>query len=146
MDPFSITVEVVDRATSAYGSVKSLYDLISGLRDVPQSLVELRDTLSVLNKTIRAVEVEVDGISNSELSSHQGVCLQALEHSMLSFQSACREFEQKLGKMTSHSTGTRVDWRDRARLHFNEKEITLFKARMNDWKQTLSVALGAMTL
>ncbi|WP_457825205.1 hypothetical protein, partial [Staphylococcus aureus] len=32
MDPFSITVEVVDRATSAYGSVKSLYDLISGLR------------------------------------------------------------------------------------------------------------------
>lgn len=144
-DPISIATGVLGLTSVAYKSAKSLYDLIGSLRNVPTYLVELRDHLGALNKAIQAVKVAIAESPESELSADQNLCLDALQHAMRSCRATCDDFEQRLTQLTSRSANGRVDWRDRARFHLNEGDVTLFKSRLGDWRQTLSVALGAMT-
>lgn len=144
-DPITIVAGALGLTNVAFKSAKSLYDLIGSLRNVPTYLIELRDHLGALNKAIHGVKVTIAGFPEAELSEDQSLCLDALQHAMQSCRSTCEDFEQRLTQLTSHSTNGRVDWRDRARFHLNESDVTLFKSRLGDWRQTLSVALGAMT-
>lgn len=146
-DPLSVTASVIGVATLAYQSCKALNDIISSFVDAPKTLRDMCRDLDALQSLLASLQVAVDGVPDASLSADQRACLAELKPPVQSCHISCDDFIGKLAKVTSHSEeGGRVNWLDRARLHFNEKDITSLKSRLGDCKQTLNVALGVVTL
>lgn len=75
------------------------------------------------------------------LSPAQQTSLRALEPVMQSCQVSCNAFSKRLSELTSHSDADRLAWRNRLRLHFNDKDIRLLQESLGQAQRTLSDAL-----
>lgn len=148
-DLLSVTANVTGVVTAVCQSCKALSDLISSFIDAPKNLTNLRDDLNALQTLIESLKQAVSPRSPDptiRLSTEQKSCMNELIPAMNSCQTACDEFKQRLSKATSHSPPGRLSLVDRARWPFNEKDIAVLQSRLGDCKQTLSVALGVVTL
>lgn len=148
-DPLSVTASVIAVVTAACQSCKALSDLISSFLNAPKDLLNLRGDLDALQAVIESLEHAVSPGSPdaaSSLSTEQKSCMKELVPAMRSCQTACDDFAQRLSKAMSHSPQGRVSLIHRAKWHFNEKDIMFLQSRLGDCKQTLSVALGVVTL
>lgn len=148
-DPLSITASVIGVITAACQSCKALSDLIYSFVNAPKNLSNLRGDLNTLRALIESLEQTVSPVSPDAityLSTEQNSCMKELVPAISSCQTACDDFAQRLSKATSRSPQGRVSLIDRAKWQFNEKDIIVLRSRLGDCKQTLSVALGVVTL
>ena len=145
-DPLSVTAGVIAVAGFAYSSAKTLKELITSFSDAPQVLHELGADLGILQNLIQALQQPLKGVPNAELSDDQKACFESLKPALEACKQKCDTFTSKLSKMTSHSQAGKVNWWDRARMHFNANDIAILKSDLEKHKQTVDVAIGVATL
>ena len=145
-DPLSITASVITVAGLAYSSAKTLNEVITSFSNAPKVLEDIGKDLQVLQNLLRALQQPLNGVPNANLSENEKACYESLTPALVVCKGKCDEFSAKLSKMTSHSQGDKVNWWDRARLHFNEKDVALLKSDLEKHKQTIDIAIGIATL
>ena len=141
-DPLSVSVSVAEVANSAYQSCKALNETIGGFINAPKIFQDLRRDLVALQSLLDSLQGALHDVPNAALSVNQRNCFEELKPAMRGCQAICDDFVQKLSKIANHSDTERVNWGDRVRLHFNEKDAILLKGRLGDYTQTFDVALG----
>jgi hypothetical protein len=144
-DPLSVTASVIAVAGCAYSSSKSLYDLISTIRDAPQIFLDLNQSLSALSQILNSLQKKLDG-HGAMLSKSQVACLRQAKPTLEGCDLACKEFKIKMEELTSHSKDGRRSFRDSVKLSFQGKRIADFRVRIGDWKESLSIALDVALL
>lgn len=145
-DPFSITAGVVAVASFAYSSCKTLNDTIKGFLNAPKILNDARKDLDAIQNLLQSLVGVLNGVQNSALSPNQQACFINLKPAIQHCEATCSGFAARLSQITSRSGPDHVNWFDRARIHFNDNDISLLKAALERDKQTLDVALGMATL
>ena len=145
-DPVSVTASVIAVAGFAYSSAKTLKEAIVSFLNAPKVLRDIGEDLGILQNLLQALQQPLKRVSNADLSNDQKACFESLKPALEACKGMCDNFALKLSKMTSHSQADKVDWRDRARLHFNEKDIAMLKSDLEKHKQTVDVAIGIATL
>ena len=145
-DPCSVTASVIAVAGLAYSSAKKLKELITSFSDAPQVLHDLGTDLGLLQSLMQALQQSLEGVSNADLSNDQKACFESLKPALEACKGMCDTFTSKLSKMTSRSQAGRVNWWDRARIHFNTNDIAILKSDLEKYKQTVDVAIEVATL
>ena len=145
-DPLSITASVIAVAGLAYSSAKTLNEVIRSFSNAPKVLQDIGRDLQILQNLLQALQQPLNGVPNANLSEDEKACYESLRPALQACKSLCDEFSAHLSKMTSHSQGDKVNWWDRARLHFNEKDVALLKSDLEKHKQTVDIAIGVATL
>ena len=144
-DPLSVTAGVIAVAGLAYSSAKVLKEMIASFSNAPKLLQNIGEDLQVLQSLIQALQQPLDGVLDADLSDDQKACFESLKPALEACKRTCDDFVSKLSKMTSHSRADSVSWWDRARLHFNEKDVALLKSDLEIHKQTVDVTIGVAT-
>ena len=146
-DPLSVSASVIAVATFAYSSSKTLFETLKGIRDAPKTFQDLSTDLGALQEVLGLLKARLDpGGQGGAFSEAQISCLEHLTTPLRACSDACSEFKSKLDGLTSHSNDRHTSFRDRLKLHFQDKEITAFKFRVASYKQTLSIALEFASL
>ena len=145
-DPLSVTAGVIAVAGLAYTSAKTLKDAISSFLNAPEVLRDIGNDLGIFQNVLQSLQQPLVGVPNANLSDDQKACFESLKPALGACRGMCDEFACKLSKMTSHSQPDKVNWWDRARLHFNEKDLALLKSNLEKHKQTVDVAIGVATM
>jgi hypothetical protein len=145
-DPLSITAGVIAVAGLAYSSAKTLNEAITSFLNAPKVLQDIGKDLQILQNLLQALQQSLNGVPNTNLSENERACFESLRPALEACKGICDDFSAKLSKMTSHSQGDKVNWWDRARLHFNEKDVALLKLDLEKHKQTVDIAIGVATL
>ena len=145
-DPLSVTAGIIAVAGLAYSSAKTLKETISSFLNAPEVLRDLGKDLGIFQTLLQALQQPLDGVPNTDLSNDQKACFENLKPALSACTEMCDRFASKLSRLTSHSQTDKVGWWDRARLHFNEKDVALLKSDLEKHKQTVDVAIGVATL
>ena len=143
-DPLSITASVVGITTAAIGSVKFLYTTISDIKDVPNALGNIRSDLQAVEPVLQKLLTELQN------EDSQVLLTDAIKGAVENCNSACSIFKERLNHWMRHATKYKAfwaEWTDRARVGiFEQGTIYVFKARLNDCKSTLNIALSTSSV
>lgn len=126
-EPLSIIASVISVAELAYSSGKLLYQTISGIRDAPEILAHLKTDVEILYDTIHSLQLRFQ-VRDAEidLSEAQKSNLREIKPALDACRIACDTFQAKIQRLSHHSTDGHVSFRDRLKIHFQEKEIMAF--------------------
>lgn len=141
-----VAAAIIGVATLAYQSSKSLYELISTIREAPATLQELGADLSALQQLLGSLEAKLKDTPDTSLSEGLKYCLEETKPCLEGCAKACKDFRTKLSEIMSHSTQGHTSRRDKVKLHFQEQDILVFRYRIASWKATLSIALELASL
>ncbi|OAQ59484.1 hypothetical protein VFPPC_14781 [Pochonia chlamydosporia 170] len=144
-DPFSITVGVLGVLQAAFSTCKFLRGLIEGFSNAPETLKSVSQEIQAVGGQLSSLSTELSEQQNSNYSPNQLACLDNLKAVSQQCHESCNDFSKKLADLTSHSTPPLISSRDKGRLLYHEKDITLFKAKLQRYKQTLDLAIGVAT-
>lgn len=146
-DPLTVSAGIIAVVTVAYSSSKTLFEVIAGIHDAPKTFDDLRTDLGALQEVLGLLEARLDpGGQGGAFSEAQASCLEHLASPLRACADACSEFKLKLDRLMGHSTDGHTSFRDRLKLHFQDKGITAFRFRLASYKQTLSIALEFASL
>ncbi|KAF4459313.1 glycosyl family 43 [Fusarium albosuccineum] len=149
-DPLSVTASVIAVANLALKSCQALQNTISSFKNAPKTVKDLQSDLSNLQKQLDSLHTWLNSTrrpdGDQNLIDNQQELVKQLKPALQGCQEYCDDFTQRLSRLTSKSDTDRVDWKDKARLHFHEDDISLLKSRLGDYKQTLGIALSITTL
>ncbi|KAF2195765.1 hypothetical protein K469DRAFT_699388 [Zopfia rhizophila CBS 207.26] len=145
-DPLSITASVITVAGLAYSSGKMLYQAISDIHDAPETFIHLKTDVETLYETIHSLQQELEKKdTDASLSEAQKSNLREIKPTLQACRNACDAFKGKIDRLMRHSKDAHISLRDRLKLHFQEKEIGAFQARLGSYKSTLTIALDFST-
>lgn len=146
MDGVSVAANVLAVTAAAYSSAKTLYNIVSGYRDAPNTFQCLAEDVKGIQHLLNSLSSHLQSTNGRTLSQEQYAALIELESPIRGCQQACDELKFKVESIMSHSSDTRVSKRDRFDLVFREKDVSTRKQQLATYKQTLSVAIGLVTL
>lgn len=145
-EPLSIAASIIAVAGAAYSGCKADNDLISAFSNAPKALQSLRQDLDTLQGLLQSLETALEGTRDDALSESQKSCFRDLKPALDGCKHACDDFAARLSGIASHSDAGRVNWMDRVRFHFSEKDVELLRSTLQKYKSTLDIALGLATL
>lgn len=144
-DPLSVTASVIAVAGLAYSSSKAVYELISTVKDAPQTLRDLTENIKGLSQVLDTV-AQSHYLRTTELSNSQLACLQHAKPALEGCEAACKAFKTKMERLTTHSQDGRRSFRDGLKLSFQTKNIADFQMRVVNWKSSLALVLDIALL
>ena len=143
-DPLSITASVVGITTAAIGSVKFLHTTIGDIKDVPNTLGNIRSDLEAVEPFLQKLRAEL------ESEESQVLLIDDIKGAVENCNSACSIFKNRLDHWIRHATKHKAfwaEWTDRLRVGiFEQGTINVFKGRLNDCKSTLIVSLSTSSM
>ena len=145
-DPLSVTAGVIAVAGLACSSAKALQEVITSFSNAPEVLRDIGKDLGILQRLLESLQQPLNEVPNADLSDDQKACFESLKPALQACSEMCRGFTSKLSKMTSHSQADKVNWWDRAKMYFNEKDLALLKSNLEKYKQTVDIAIGVATM
>ena len=146
-DPLSVSASIIAVVTVAYSSTKALFEAVKGIRDAPKCFQDLITDLQALQEVLHLLGARLDsGGQGRPFSEAQVSCLDHLASPLSACSDACSGFKLKLDGIMGHSNDRHTSFRDRLKLHFQDKEITAFRFRLASYKLTLSIALEFASL
>jgi hypothetical protein len=146
-DGLSIAAGVIAVAGLAYTSSKMVYQVISDIRDAPQTFLNLNTDIGALYQTIHSLQQELEKEDkDAALSEAQRLNLSEIKPALEGCRDACDGFRAKINKLMSNTKDGHTSFRDRLKLQFQDKEIATFQMRLASYKSTLAIALDFTTL
>jgi hypothetical protein len=118
-------------STALYSSIQSFKNRNTRVRDLENELSALTTVLESLTETI---------------TSTTDVNLSALKIPLERCDNACKDFEQEIAKCLSRSGGSKVDFRDWAKLRYMGEDIDEFRRLIVGYKSTINIALADANL
>jgi hypothetical protein len=132
-DPISLSSGLLTLVVFAFQSGKTLYQTFESIQNNARTVRELKDELIALNDVLKSLEETVQQTETK---------LSALKLPLLSCGKACEEFALVVAKCTAHSNGSRISFRDWARLNYMGKDIAGFRSLIAGYKSTIMIALA----
>ncbi|KAJ5289004.1 hypothetical protein N7478_002034 [Penicillium angulare] len=133
-DPLSITASLLAVITAAVHSTNKLHETIRRFKDRDKTLARLQneiyDLVSILNSLENLVDTEVS-------------ILKLLKGPIERCTHICREFEQS---METFARKSKTGFRDWTKLEFMRGDIHEFMDTISEYKSTISVGLGTITI
>lgn len=133
-DPLSIAASLLTVTTAAVQSAKSLYDTVKRFKGRDQTLRRLLDELEALTSILDSL---------AEVVNTEQFMLRLLKGPIERCGQVCREFEQS---MEAFSAKSKMGFRDWTKMEFMRGGINEFINRIADYKSTISVGLGTITV
>ncbi|KIM98314.1 hypothetical protein OIDMADRAFT_128322 [Oidiodendron maius Zn] len=133
-DPLSITASALAVVTAALQSTKSLYETVKRFRDRNKTLRRLQDELEDLTNILSSL-MQVINAETSVLELLQGPIDRCSQ--------VCSEFEQSMKVFGGKSKTGFLDW---TKMEFMRGSINEFIDTIAEYKSTISVGLGTITL
>jgi hypothetical protein len=141
-----LVATVITIAGLALQSSRELYELIKTYQDAHKTRDDILAEISAVQNLLTTLETALQDTKDAGLSEKLKCCLQDFETTMGAFCALCDDFKARIRQITQHSNDDKIDWRDKLRLHFEEKNILAFKYRLASYKLTINIALGLVTL
>jgi recombinational DNA repair ATPase RecF len=141
-----LVATIITIAGLAIQSSKELYELIKTYQDAHKTRSSILAEIQAVQNLLTSLETALQDTRNAGLSEKLRCCLQDFGTMMEAFCALCEEFKAKIRQITQHSHDDKIDWRDKLRLHFEEKNILAFKYRLESYKLTINITLGLVTL
>lgn len=136
-DPISVSSGIITLALFAFNCSVSLYDTVKSLQDPPKVIRDLQrelDEFSRATDSLRSIAVK------DEENFH------ALRLCLLDCGEACKDFEQLVTALSRHSTETRINIVDWAKLRLKTQEILRLKDKLAMYRDTINIATSASIL
>ncbi|KUL81713.1 hypothetical protein ZTR_09517 [Talaromyces verruculosus] len=133
-DPLSVTASVLAVITAAAQSARSLYDTIRRFQDRSKTLKRLQDELDDLANILSSLAEAI----NSETTM-----LVLLQKPIDRCHQVCRDFEET---MKTFSGKSKPGFRDWTKMEFMRGDINEFIDTIAEYKSTISIGLGTITL
>ena len=131
----------------AYASCKALYQTVKAIQDTPKTFLDLSTDLETLQGVLSTLGTKLNSEDNHHaLPETLTSYIKELEALLEACSGACNQLKLKLDKVMSNSTDGHASFKDRVRLHFQEKEVTAFRYRLASYKSTLTIALEFASL
>jgi hypothetical protein len=133
-DPLSIGVSVLAVLTATIKSTKALTETVKRYKERDKTLNRLHHELEDLIKVLGSLEeaIETDSSAAAILKDPVDRCGQI-----------CHEFNEAMDKFGAKS---KTGWRDWARMEFAREDINSFIDNIANYKGTIMVALGTITI
>ncbi|KAJ0415416.1 hypothetical protein BJY00DRAFT_293548 [Aspergillus carlsbadensis] len=139
VDGLSVAASVVGLATAALQSLQFLYTTIGNLKDVPQTIANIKGDLQSLQAVLEKLQQTLKEDASLVLND---VVIQTVQDC----DSACKSFQAVIARWMRHSTEEKTFWADRWRVGlFGLQKIAAFQGRLGDCKMTITVALSTAT-
>lgn len=145
-DPVGLTASIIAIADLAYQSCKTLYELLDGIRNAPKTVQRLNKDLSALQTLLKSIRSTMEESSEDSFSDGVKQCLEEATPALAGCEKTCDEFAKKISKITSHSGEHHTSARDRIKLQFQEKDMSVFRYQIGSYKATLNIALSLASL
>ena len=141
MAELGAVASIVGIATAAIKSVQILYTTIHDLRDVP-------DTIHNIKIDLESVKPVLDSLYTTAKNDSTEIVLHAeVKSAVENCTRACTAFQTLLDRWMRSSTQDRTFWKDRWRVGlFGQERIKALKGQLNDCKSTLTVTLSTATM
>lgn len=140
-DGLSVAASIVGIATTAIQSVQFLSKTIDNIKDVPDTVKNIKVELQAVEPVLRHLNTALQGDDSQILLSDE------IKSAVENCDRACTAFQKLLDHWMRHSTGDKTFWMDRWRVGlFGQDRIKTFKGQLNDSKGTLSVALSTASV
>lgn len=133
-DPLSVTASVLAVITAAAQSARSLYETIKRFQDRSKTLKRLQDELDDLANILGSL---------AEVINSETTMLVLLQKPIDRCHQVCREFEETMRKFSGNSKPGFRDW---TKMEFMRGDINEFIDTIAEYKSTISVGLGTITL
>ena len=132
-EPIGIASGLLTLATFAFQSSVNLVQTIQSFQNHPIVVRDLNEELQALSDVLHSLTQTVNATTDVDLS--------ALELPLLRCGTACKDFEEKITKLSSHSRGKGTSFRDWAKLQYMGDNIDGFKRLLAGYKSTIIIAL-----
>jgi hypothetical protein len=137
-EPIGIASGLLAIATFAFQSSTALTKTIQSFQHHPKCVHNLKKELEGLIAVLDSLTETVRATTNIDLS--------ALNLPLLRCGNACKEFEQEIVKSSSRSDGSRINFRDWAKLRYMGDNIDDFRQLVAGYKSTITIALADANL
>ena len=136
-DPLSITASILNVTTAALQSVQYLAKTIDDIKDVPEVIRNVKSDLNVVAPVLQRLSKAASSGEDEALMRYAEI-VPAVQNC----ERACTVFQQKLQRLTKHSSTDKTAWADRWRIGmFNQERIHNLRRQLNDCKSTLDTVL-----
>ena len=134
MDPFSIGVSVLTIIGAAITTVTTLNETVERYKGRDKTLGRLQGGLNDLVAILKSLEEAADG---------RAPVLALLEGPVKRCAQVCREFDDAMKVFDGKSKTGLKDW---AKMEFMRGDINGFIDTLGDYKSTIAIGLGTITL
>jgi hypothetical protein len=124
---------LVALATFALQSTATLSNAVQSYRSHPKVLRDLMEELESLKRVLSLLAKTIHATTDVDFS--------ALDILLLQCGNACKQFEQKIMKLSSRSGGDRTSFRDWAKFRYMGDDVDGFRRQLAQYKSTISIAL-----
>ncbi|KAH7025125.1 uncharacterized protein B0I36DRAFT_250387 [Microdochium trichocladiopsis] len=137
MDPLSISVGILAIITATVQTSRALYATLQTLQDHPRAIRLLVEELRGLNDVLTSLEA---------LAASDTEALQPLRLPLEQCCKACTSFQILLLECTRHSGGSKISFRDWAKLQYMGNDVSGFTSAIASYKSTICIALADANL
>ena len=141
MAELGAAASIVSIASATLQSVRFLCTTISNLKDVPDTIREIKSDLQSVGPILNNLH------TTAQSDSTQIVLSAEVKSAVANCRRACTDFHSLLNRWMRYSTQDKTFWMDRWRVGlFGQERIRTFRSRVGDCKSTLTVALSTATM
>lgn len=133
-DPLSITASLLAVITATLQTTKSLCETVRSFRDRDKNLRRLQNELEDLVKILDSL---------AQITSAEKSVLELLQRPIERCSQLCLDFEKS---MKTFSAKSKTGFRDWAKMEFMKGDINEFIDTISDYKSTISIGLGTITM
>jgi hypothetical protein len=142
MDPFSITAGAIGITGFATTSIMQLRNLIDGLSEAQDVVIDLTSTLANIERPLAALEQLSILDKATSIAAKEDLKKSGVAEAVNSCGDACNEFSKNLTKWTKHSSTTRLSLRDRLSVGvWNREKIRTLRTQLQSCEATVHFAV-----
>ena len=139
-EALGVAASVIAVIDLAYHSSKSIYELISTIREAPRIYQELNQSIEALNKILLSLRTTLDS-RGEDLSEGQVKCLEGAKPVLDGCHHACKDFRGRMNDLASNSQNDGRRFIIGIKLNVHKPVIEKLQTRLACWKGSLSLSL-----
>lgn len=121
--------------TLTYDACKKVNETLQGVMGAPQTVKDIQSDLENLRAVFQSIRQRLE-------STDRLTVFEPLRAPTNGCSAVCSRLTNELSRLTSHSTEDHTALRDRFRMHFNEKSLSVLRIELGHYKETFAIALN----
>ncbi|KXJ85004.1 hypothetical protein Micbo1qcDRAFT_128717 [Microdochium bolleyi] len=137
MDPLSVSAGVIAVVTATLQTSRALYRALRDIQDRPRTIRQLTEELRGLEEVLTSLE---------NLARSDEAAVKPLTLPLTQCWKACASFQDLLVDSVKHTKGSKLSFRDWARLQYMGNDVAEFTSMIASYKSTMCIALADANL
>lgn len=146
-DPFTavgLVAGILGIVGATLSTLRALKEAIANVKGTSNALGDLTEHIDNIEQLLTSLKTTLGPTDDASLPRGLRKCLECLRPSLSLLDKACQDFKNKLSEVWPPS-GDKIRTLGKIHLHFEDKQIQVFRNRIECHKATLGVALNLAT-